>query len=138
MMQAKEKLKHVLLKISKAELQEATLLLRDVIIHIEDVLRMHIIAGCFKLCTSNISSPDCISDEFLYEILTLTMKSVESFNEANQLRFIQSMYYIVKFLVAKGSYSTLSKMEDVIIPKALPPPKLLPKKQQDIYGATAH
>nr|CAH7740074.1 unnamed protein product [Callosobruchus chinensis] len=137
MMEVKQKFKLVLQKISTAELQEATLLLRDLISHIEDVRKVDIISGCCKLCTSNISTPDCISDAFLYEILTLTVQSVESFNEASLLRFMQSMYYIVKFFVAKGSYEAVAKMEEIIFPKILPPSNLLSKKQQDIFSATA-
>nr|CAI5851944.1 unnamed protein product [Callosobruchus analis] len=100
-MEVKQQFNEVLQRISKAELQEGTLQLRDLIIQINDIGKVDIIIGCCKLCTSNIPSQDCISDAYLYEILMLTVQSVESFNEATLLRFMQSIYYIVKFFAAK-------------------------------------
>nr|CAH7754252.1 unnamed protein product [Callosobruchus chinensis] len=116
MMEVKQKFKLVLQKISRAELQEATLLLRYLISHIEDVQKFDIISGCCKLCTSYISSLDCISDAFLYEILSLT---VQQFSHSTKQEF--------NFFIAKGSYEAVAKIEDIIFPKILPLSNLLSK-----------
>ncbi|CAH1959238.1 unnamed protein product [Acanthoscelides obtectus] len=101
MMESKQKIKVALQKITKAELEEALVILRDLISYIGDVPKVDIIIRCCSLCTSNISSPDNISEVFLYQILMLVVPSIESIDETSLLSFIQSMYHIVKFLVVK-------------------------------------
>ncbi|CAH1959244.1 unnamed protein product [Acanthoscelides obtectus] len=137
MMESKQKIKVALQKITKAELEEALVILRDLISYIGDVPKVDIIIRCCSLCTSNISSPDNISEVFLYQILMLVVPSIESIDETSLLSFIQSMYHIVKFLVVKGSFGITAKLEDTVFPKILPPPSQVSEKHHHVYYALA-